>query len=313
MSHRAPRTGHRLASILFVMSVAHGGKAQTPGESALAQSLFDRARDLMADHRFTEACPMLAESQRLDPGGGTILNLAVCHEGEGKLATAWSDFSIATSFARKDGRRDREELSQAHRHALEARLSYVVITVPASSVVPGLTVTLDGTEVRSPSWGVPTPVDPGEHRLVAEAPDGSRWTTTVTMEGDARTLRILVPRLGAATDVPVSERTRRVARISTGIAALASLGVSVATGVVALVEHGDAESQCDMGRGYCATQSGVDAQNEARTLAWVSTITLGAAVAGAAAYLFWPRQSLRAKMGALPRSGGGAFFVAFDL
>ena len=63
-----------------------------------------------------------AESHRLDPSGGTILNLALCHEKEGKLARSWSEFTEAIAFARRDYRADREAEAQDHAGKLEPRL-----------------------------------------------------------------------------------------------------------------------------------------------------------------------------------------------
>lgn len=118
-----------LASIvLLVMAAAQA--EPTNEERALASALFEQGRQLMADGKASEACPKLQESHRLDPGAGTPLNLALGHELEGKLATAWAELIEARGLARADGRQDRIELAQQHIDGLLPKLSYVVVVVP---------------------------------------------------------------------------------------------------------------------------------------------------------------------------------------
>lgn len=81
---------------------AHAQSSSSGEIVAAARALFDDGKRLMLEKRWDEACPKLAESQRLDPGGGTILALALCYEGTGKTATAWATFKL-----RHDQRRDR--------------------------------------------------------------------------------------------------------------------------------------------------------------------------------------------------------------
>ena len=120
------------------------GAGPTADDKALATILFRDGRALMAAGRIPEACAKLEESQRLDPGGGTLLNLALCHEHEGRLARSWSEFIEAELVARGDGRGDREVEAASHVRALEPRLPRLTIVVPPAAQVEGLEIERDG-------------------------------------------------------------------------------------------------------------------------------------------------------------------------
>ena len=110
---------------------------------AVARSLFEQGRDLMKQKRYPEACPKFSESQRLDPAGGTLLNLAVCHEAEGKTATAWTEFNDAAMQARVEHRENREKFANDHIAYLAPKLSRLTVSLAPGAEISGLLVKLD--------------------------------------------------------------------------------------------------------------------------------------------------------------------------
>ena len=194
----------------LLVGLVFGAGTAVAGEpnAALAQSLFDEARVLLDADRFDEACPKFEESQALDPAPGTLLNLAVCHEGQGKLATAWGQFLEVRAQARRDGRSDRETIANEHLAGLEPRIPKLTIQVPEASRVAGLELTLGGTKLGPPSWNTEVPVDPGPIRIVARARDRQDHVTTVhCVEGKRCSVSIPVLEYLAKTPEPTPTAT----------------------------------------------------------------------------------------------------------
>jgi hypothetical protein len=180
----------------FVHGIARAEPA--PGDVATAQALFDEGKRLMGESRFAEACPKLAESQRLDPAGGTLLALGLCHEGEGKTASAWAEFTEALSQSRIDKRADRESAASSHIRSLEPRLTRVRVVVTKEST--GLEVRRNEALIGPAQWSTPLPIDPGDYVFEAHAPGKRSWRATIPIRGEGATVDVTIPPL---EDAPV--------------------------------------------------------------------------------------------------------------
>jgi len=181
------------SAFLLLFCCAGAAHAQATDQS-IAEALFQEGRKLLDDHRYAEACPKFAESQRLDPGIGTLLNLATCHELEGKTASAWAEFTQALGIATREARSSAQQLARTHLYALTPKLSKIVISVPAENEVPSLEVRLDGHLIGKPAWGTAAPIDPGPHTVAASAPGKKEWSSEV-MFPPSEPKTVLVPLL----------------------------------------------------------------------------------------------------------------------
>jgi hypothetical protein len=301
---RARRSCHAAAVVQLLGLLASGlaGAEPSDDEKALATALFQEGRALMADGRPAEACPKLEESQRLDPSGGTMLNLALCYEQEGALARSWTAFHEAMAFARRNGRSDRERAAEEHIRALEPRLSKLTIVVPEGARVDGLRIEQDGQELARAAWSIATPVDGGEHVVRATAPGKEPFATTVVMakESDVRTVEIppladlpgataapaadavlpVVPPPRAASSVasapaassedgPRAGATQRTIAWAIGAAGVVQLGLAGYFGLRAFDKHADSNAACP--EGHCTT-AGVELNEQSQHAADASTV-----------------------------------------
>lgn len=258
------------------------GNEPTTDQRALAEMLFFTGKGMMGEGRFTEACPKFAESFRLDPAAGTLLNLAVCHEKEGKVASAWGEFRQAEADAKRANRADREALASEAVSRLEPELPFVSIIVPAAMRIPGLEVKRNGVPLQAAAWDTELPIDPGENVITASAPRYKTETLKVTLEKKQHTSVTLQPLEVDLLAIPPPPfwTARRKLGMGLLIPGIAVAGVGALFGGLALSEKSTSDSDCAprLGVARC-TQAGANAMSTAQTDAWVADFGIGVGAA----------------------------------
>jgi hypothetical protein len=266
-----------------------------------AEALFERGKLLIDQGRTLEACTAFSGSQRLDPAGGTLLRLALCHEAAGKLASAWLEFGEVVRVS-KEGTGDpaklqeRVRLAREHLAAVEPRVPKLAITVQAAARVEGLRVSANGLPRDEGTWGVALPVDPGDVVVVATAPGRQESRVTVHVaEGQQQNVDLLpllavgAPPIAALRPPAPTERASllRPVGVGVGVLGLAAIGVGTYFGVRAVGKWNDSNAACP--GTTCSDPEGVTLASDAQSAARIADVTLGAGavavVAGVVLYL----------------------------
>jgi hypothetical protein len=288
--------------------------ADADSDRARAASRFEEAKGDMSRGDFAGACPKLVESEALDPQVGTLLNLAYCYENVGKTATALSTWMEAASFAAAKRQMDREQFALLRAHWLEPHLLRVTIRVAPQPAYDRIALTIDGVPFERTRWGVPVPMDRGEHELRAEAPGLTSWSSRFAVE-EEHPPTIVVPLLApvvptamdpsgpsaqdlrgrppAADNAPHDRVTRTRPSpllpfaLLAGGATVAALAVASGYGVAALVNAGEANKNTLGDQNVCTPQCQAD-QRRASHDATVADVSFGvAAAAGVTGLIFW--------------------------
>lgn len=287
-------------SIMLVSSMSLAAReAQAQNDPAAAETLFREGMTLLDAGRYSEACQKLTDSHRLDPASGTLLAVALCHEKEGKTATAWAEYIEAGNLARRDGRADRAASAQKRAAELETKLSRLTISVaPATRPLAGLEIKRDGQLVPASAIGSALPVDPGEHVIEASAPGKrpARVAVSLGADGDQKTAD--VPELADARQAPsppaaTSSRPapepggmhpRRTIGFIVGGVGLASVAVGGLFGLRAISKADESRDRCPTSR--CADPSAIELNDDAASAATMSNVLIGVGAVGLAAGAF---------------------------
>jgi hypothetical protein len=308
-----------LAAIAAGLALPTAAYAEPSKEDvAKADTLFREAQILVQKGQLAEGCPKFAESQRLDPANGTLLNLALCHEKEGKLGTAHRELQellSITSGSKSPDDRERTRVANDRLKALEKKVTRLVLDV--SALPKDATITLDGEKLGDPT--TPVVVDPGLHTVEVTAPQkkpgkknvDAKEPGTLALKLDPLEDDAPPPPMPTATP-PKTEEPRpethfwtgqRVAGALIAGIGIAGVGVGAVFGLDTFAKRDARDAHCE---GTVCDAQGMELHDQARSSAMLSSIAFG--VGGAAltigAIVFFTASS--SSTSAAPASGRAA-------
>lgn len=267
---------------------------------ATAEALFREGRMLLEQGELEAACAKLAESQAQDPSSGTLINLALCHEKQGKVATAWAEYEAAARLARYQDRADRAMVAEQRAAQIEPRVPHM--RFGSSERVPGRKLTLNGSVIGEAALDSPLPLNPGHYELVISAPGfESRSVAFDIAEGEQSSVlvpplqpaKVLIPAPARQPTPPVrlvDDRPRErhgasptlvAAVLGTGTAVLAT---GIAFGAISAERYAHAERLCPSHRD-CSPDA-MHTRRTAETTAWIANFAIAGGLAGSAVGLW---------------------------
>jgi hypothetical protein len=288
--------------IVSFLVLEQGARADgTDGTDGRALQLFEAGRAEMRDGHFAEACAKFAESETLDPGVGTMLNLAYCYEKAGKKARAWSEYESAAVAAHRAGKSDWESAARARAALLAGKVGWVVVNLEKLGGAIDIEIRIDGEPLAISAADRPTPTDLGHHEVSVRATGKQSWSTTFEVDEQhvptvevppLEPMPVSTPAVVAAVTVhtPEAEATerhgsasRRVAAVT--MAAFGAVALGVAAGFALSARSAYDGAACD--GGVCTVQ-GRAAQNRAFEQAAIASVAFATGLgAGAGAGILW--------------------------
>jgi hypothetical protein len=232
------------------------------------------------------------------------LNIAICEEGLGQLASAWQHYHDVLQELFVDDERlpfVKERIS-----ALEARVPR--LTLQRGPRAPFDTRVRDGSvELSGASFGLPLPVDPGEHELEVHAPGHVSRHYRVIVAAGERVYLVVEPGPEQRSAAKISRRpalarsagmrqaqpqppresqsVKRRAGFVLAASGAAAVAVGAISGIMVLDRKATVENGCDA-RKICTSEA-IEAADSGTTLGAVSTIAFatGAVALISGAYL----------------------------
>ena len=297
-----------IAALAGLLAVSRGVSAEEANASR-AEALFREGAAALKRGDLARGCEKLAQSNQLDPAIGTLGLLALCHERQGRIATAVSEYRTVASLARSANQTERATVAATQAEQLSTQVSHLVLALgdDRSAVI----VELDGRRLSWSELSAPLAVDAGPADIRVTRAGYEAHTERVEIAAAGSTTWLVIPKLkqrevaatGAAPSgdpLPSQDQAAAAARLSPSKARDSALppitwvalgagavGVSIGTylGVGALSSNHDSNAHCTNNQ---CDSDGVLLRQRALHQATGSTIAFaaGTAALGAALVLY---------------------------
>jgi hypothetical protein len=285
-----PIASFAIAAVAAVVGRVHAEPVNS-SKVTRADQLFAEGKALLASN-LIQACGKFDQSLRENPAAiGTLLNVALCDEKLGRIASAVAKFSEARDRAIEQGLREHVRAAEEHIAALGPSIPYLAIKL--TEQLPGTTVVLDDAVIAVTALDH-IAVDPGERVIVVSAPSRLPYRTTLII-GKAERRDVTVPVLAAS--IVVHSSLRRIGQIST-IGGGVLMGTGLGIGLYARNLYRAQFGHQVTGDGKCNDMNHCEAYGQSRTqrahtLGNVGTVVglLGVGVTVAGAYLWFSAPS----------------------
>jgi hypothetical protein len=288
-----------VAMVSPVASAEPRDPSSLPRDPATAEALFRQGRQALEAKNYREACPKFAESQRLEPAAGTLMNLATCEEKVGKLASAWQHWKEAIDALPPND--DRISFARSRVNDLEKKLPRLRVNLIGGAGK----VFRDEIELGPASQGAMLPVDPGPHVVTVQLEGRLPEKVTVDVaEGEEKQIDVhpgpIDPHANdSRAQLTAKPRPRTLGWVVGGIG-VAGVGAAAVSGLMLVNQRSKVETLCP--DKSCTTQEGVDAAAMGKTLLVVNTAgwIVGAVGLGLGAYLVLSPSSSRVTTALVP-------------
>jgi hypothetical protein len=236
------------------------GPRATPrsSSSSAAVDQFKEAVALFERNEIAAACRKFEQLYAEGAAPGTLYNMAVCHEREGKLVEAYSEYDDLASRAEAAVRTDKAAAIRARANAILPRLARLDLIHRADAVSGVIGLSLDGRALLPDAWRRPVFVAPGRHVLDVTHADGTVVTrrTEALPAGGAARLEMedpapvrITPSKPQARPLVLWEETRvnrprRALAVAAGAVGFGLVVAGAVLGLTAFAKRNDEERAC---------------------------------------------------------------------